>query len=51
VGFINNFFSELIETHKVAALFYIPVAMLIILDRKSKEEAAAIERGEEPVVL
>jgi len=50
VGFINNFFSELIETHKVAALFYIPVAMLIILDKKSKEEAAAIERGEEPVV-
>lgn len=35
-GFINNFFSELIETHKVGALFYIPVALLIILDRKSK---------------
>ena len=40
VGFINNFFSELIETHKVAALFYIPLAMLVILDRKSKEEEA-----------
>lgn len=50
VGFINNFFSELIETHKVAALFYIPVAMLIILDRKSREEYAAIKRGEVPVV-
>jgi O-antigen ligase len=37
VGFINNFFSELIETHKVAALFYIPLAMLVLLDRKSKE--------------
>ncbi len=36
-GFINNFFSELIETHKVGALFYIPVALLIILDQKSKE--------------
>lgn len=35
-GFINNFFSELIETHKVGALFYIPVALLIVLDRKSK---------------
>ena len=35
-GFINNFFSELIETHKVGALFYIPVALLIILDQKSK---------------
>ena len=37
VGFINNFFSELIETHKVAALFFIPLALLVILDRKSKE--------------
>ncbi len=44
VGFINNFFSELIETHKVAALFYIPVAMLIILDKKSKEEQEQIAR-------
>ena len=39
-GFINNFFSELIETHKVAALFFIPLVMLVMLDRKSKEEAA-----------
>jgi O-antigen ligase len=38
VGFINNFFSELIETHKVAALFYIPLALLVLLDRKIKEE-------------
>jgi hypothetical protein len=38
VGFVNNFFSELIETHKVAALFYIPIAMLILLDKKSKDE-------------
>jgi O-antigen ligase len=37
-GFINNFFSELIETHKVATLFYIPLALLVILDKKSKEE-------------
>ena len=41
VGFINNFFSELIETHKVAALFFIPLVLLIILDRKSREEAGA----------
>ncbi len=39
VGFINNFFSELIETHKVAALFYIPLAMLVLLDKKSREQA------------
>ncbi len=38
VGFINNFFSELIETHKVAALFYIPLALLVILDKKSRDE-------------
>jgi O-antigen ligase len=38
VGFINNFFSELIEHHKVAALFYIPLAMLVILDKKSRDE-------------
>lgn len=42
VGFINNFFSELIETHKVAALFYIPLAMLVILDKKSKEETQGV---------
>ena len=40
VGFINNFFSELIEQHKVAALFYIPIALLVVLDRKSKQEKA-----------
>jgi O-antigen ligase len=44
VGFINNFFSELIETHKVAALFYIPLGLLVILDKKSREEDE--EQGE-----
>ncbi|MBL7720199.1 MAG: O-antigen ligase family protein [Flavipsychrobacter sp.] len=37
-GFINNFFSELLETHKVGCLFFISIALLIVLDRKSKEE-------------
>jgi hypothetical protein len=37
-GFINNFFSELIETHKVGAFFYIPVALLIVLDHMSKSQ-------------
>ncbi len=36
-AFINNFFSELIETHKVGALFYLSVALLIILTKKSKD--------------
>jgi hypothetical protein len=35
----------------VAALFYIPVVMLVILDKKSRDEQAQIARGEEPVVL
>jgi O-antigen ligase len=43
VGFINNFFSELIETHKVAALFFIPLALLAILDKKSKDEQLGME--------
>ncbi|MBS1783665.1 MAG: O-antigen ligase family protein [Bacteroidetes bacterium] len=36
-SFINNFFSELLETHKVGALFYLSIALLVVLDRKSKE--------------
>ena len=34
-GFINNFFSELIETPKVGALFYLSLSLLIILHQKS----------------
>lgn len=43
-SFINNFFSELIETHKVGALFYLSIALIIILNQKSKE----LEQGAEP---
>jgi O-antigen ligase len=39
-GFVNNFFSELIETHKVGALFYLSIGLLVILDRKSKIESS-----------
>ncbi|MBS1629132.1 MAG: O-antigen ligase family protein [Bacteroidetes bacterium] len=42
-GFIDNFFSELIETHKVGALFYFAIVLMIILDQKSREWAL---RGE-----
>jgi O-antigen ligase len=41
-GFINNFFSELIETHKVGALFYLCIATIIILDQKSKTEVEPV---------
>lgn len=44
-GFVNNFFSELLETHKVGAIFYISIALLIVLDhlsrQRNKEIAAA----------
>ena len=46
-GFINNFFSELLETHKVGSLFYLSIALLVILDMKSRkmqeEETTAAE--------
>ena len=44
-GFINNFFSELLETHKVGCLFFLAIALLVVLDRKSKEEQKLIEEG------
>lgn len=50
VGFINNFFSELIETHKVAALFYIPLALLVILDKKSRDEEETGQLAEPQIV-
>jgi len=37
-GFINNMFSELIETHKAGALFYLPLALLVVLKHKSFTE-------------
>ncbi len=33
-SFVNNFFSELIETHKVGALFYLSMALLVIIRKK-----------------
>jgi O-antigen ligase len=41
-GFVNNFFSELLETHKVGCLFFISISLLIILDKKSKDEQKQI---------
>lgn len=35
--FVNNFFSELIETHKVGPMFYLTIALLVMLDHKSRE--------------
>jgi len=44
--FINNFFSELIETHKIGSIFYLCVTLLVVLDHKSREQVS----GDEPVV-
>jgi len=46
-GFINNFFSELLETHKVGAMFYISIALLVILDRKSRELQSVVAATEQ----
>jgi O-antigen ligase len=35
--FINNFFSELIETHKVGSIFYLCISLMIVLDQKSRQ--------------
>ncbi|WP_276133455.1 O-antigen ligase family protein [Polluticoccus soli] len=35
--FINNFFSELIETHKVGALLYLSLSLLAVLSNKSRQ--------------
>ncbi len=40
--FVNNFFSEFIETHKVGALFYLIIALLLLLEQKSKEPESAM---------
>lgn len=47
-GFINNFFSELLENHKVGSLFYLGMALLVVLDRKSRVQQ---EESADPVVV
>jgi O-antigen ligase len=40
-SFVNNFFSELIETHKMGGLFYLCIAVLILLQHKLQLEKTA----------
>jgi len=49
-GFINNFFSELLETHKVGCLFFLTIAILVVLDQKSKEEQKLLAEGSAEVI-
>ncbi len=46
-GFINNFFSELIETHKVGIMFYLIIALMVVLEQKSKNLDLSDE-GDQP---
>ena len=41
-GFINNFFSELWETHKVGSLLYLGLVLLMLLDHLSKKEQRSL---------
>jgi O-antigen ligase len=36
-GWVNNFFSDLIETHKVGSLFYLSIAIIVIMDKKARD--------------
>lgn len=37
-GFVNNFFSELLETDKIGALFFMSVSLVMIIDQLDKEK-------------
>ncbi|MFT4061617.1 MAG: O-antigen ligase family protein [Edaphocola sp.] len=37
-GFVNNFFSELLETHKIGALFFIGLSLLVVVNHKVNEQ-------------
>jgi uncharacterized membrane protein HdeD (DUF308 family) len=37
--FMNNLFSELLQTYKIGAVFYLAVVALIWVDRQLKSEA------------
>lgn len=50
-NFVNNFFSELIETHKVGAVFYLSIASLIIVDRWIKQEIEGEKVKDEEILL
>jgi len=47
-AFINNFFSELIETHKVGALFYLSLSLVVVLEWKSKLAVSKTQRAQVP---
>lgn len=49
--FINNFFSELLETDKIGSLFYLSIALILVIDLKGKNDQAkiAVETRFQPI--
>jgi hypothetical protein len=47
--FVNNFFSELIETHKIGSLFYLCISLLVVLDYQSRRPQT-VDLGEAPKI-
>lgn len=43
--FVNNFFSELITTHKIGFLFYTPLVLLIVVKHLSKKQDSESDIG------
>lgn len=39
-GFVNNFFSELLETHKIGALFFMSVSLMMIIEHICKKNGS-----------
>jgi O-antigen ligase len=50
-GFINNFFSELWETHKIGAMFYLGIIFLILLDHLTKKQLEQQLQSQKEVLL
>lgn len=46
-AFVNNFFSELLETHKVGSLFYISLALLVVLRKISNDKLEEEKKAKE----
>ncbi|MFA6151630.1 MAG: O-antigen ligase family protein [Chitinophagaceae bacterium] len=44
--FVNNFFSELIETHKIGSIFYLCISLMIVLEYKSRNQPSEAEVGQ-----
>lgn len=51
VGFINNFFSELLEGHKIGAMFFMSISLLIIVDHLVNKQNEALDQEQKSLPL